>query len=211
MTEESSSGSTKVTISSTDTSSDTPVSFQKPTRSAVWKHFRYYHWSAQCLLCKKVLSYNGRTTSNLIQHLNKKHHSEVEVQKVETTEDTTSKQLSITQFRKLYKGKSISKPCLVETKEEITRILTKWTWKDMRPISIVHDKGLIELLAFLEPNYRPPSTMHVTAQILKWVRLQLKNNCIVAVQSLSPLIYGLRELHNLLQLQLHTSLISTGI
>ena len=123
----------------------------------------------QCLLCKKILSYNGGTTSNLIQHLNKKHQSEVEVQKVETTgtEDTTPKQLSITQFGKLYKGKSISKPCSVETKEEITRILTKWTWKDMRPISIVHDKGLIELLAFLEPNYRPPSTTHVSAQIRK--------------------------------------------
>ena len=37
----------------------------------------------------------------------------------------------------------------------------------MRPISIVHDKGLIELLAFLEPNYRPPSTTHVSAQIRK--------------------------------------------
>ena len=37
----------------------------------------------------------------------------------------------------------------------------------MRTISIVHDKGLIELLAFLEPNYRPPSTMHVSAWIRK--------------------------------------------
>ena len=89
MTEESQSGSTTVTVSSTDTSSDTPVSFQKPSRSAVWKHFRRHHQSAQCLLCKKVLSYHGGTTSNLIRHLNKKHQSEVEVQKVETTEDTT--------------------------------------------------------------------------------------------------------------------------
>ncbi|XP_065891560.1 zinc finger BED domain-containing protein 4-like [Dysidea avara] len=37
----------------------------------------------------------------------------------------------------------------------------------MRPISIVRDKGLTELLAFLEPNYRPPSTTHVSAQIRK--------------------------------------------
>ena len=79
MTEESQSGSTTVTVSSMDTSSDTPVSFQKPSRLAVWKHFRRHHRSAQCLLCKKVLSYNGGTTSNLIQHLNKKHQSEVEV------------------------------------------------------------------------------------------------------------------------------------
>ena len=43
MTEVSLSGSTKVTVSSTDTSSDTPVSFQKPSRSAVWKHFHCHH------------------------------------------------------------------------------------------------------------------------------------------------------------------------
>ena len=43
----------------------------------------------------------------------------------------------------------------------------KWTWKDTRPISIVRDKGLIELLTFLEPNYRPPSTMYVSVQIRK--------------------------------------------
>ena len=42
-----------------------------------------------------------------------------------------------------------------------------WTWKDTRPISIVHDKGLIELLTFLQPNYRPPSTMYVSARIRK--------------------------------------------
>ena len=44
MTEESQSASMTVTISSMDTSSDTPVSFQKPSRSAVWKHFRRHHW-----------------------------------------------------------------------------------------------------------------------------------------------------------------------
>ena len=41
----------------------------------------------------------------------------------------------------------------------------KWTWKDMRLISIVRDNGLIELLTFLEHNYRPPSTMHMSARI----------------------------------------------
>ena len=124
-TEESPSTSTTVTISSTDMSSDASVSFQKPSRSAVWKYFHRQKRSAQCLLCKKVLSYNGATTSNLIQHLSKKHQSHVEVQKVETTEDTIPKQLLIMQFGQLRKGKSISKSCSVEAQEEIIRILTK--------------------------------------------------------------------------------------
>ena len=83
------------------------------------------------------------------------------------------------------------------------------------PISIVRDKGLNELLAFLEPNYRVPSTIHVSARIrtkiLKMGRLQLRYNCMVILLLLSPLIYGLPELRSLLQLQLRTSLISNGI
>ena len=37
----------------------------------------------------------------------------------------------------------------------------------MRPISIVRDQGLRELLGFVEPNYRLPSTTHVSALIRK--------------------------------------------
>lgn len=162
-TEESPSSSTTVTISSTDVSSDASVSFQKPSRSAVWKYFCRQKQSAQCQLCRKVLSYNGGTTSNLIQHLNKKHQSVAEFQKVETTADSIPKQLSIKQFGKLRKGK----PCSVETKEEIT---------------------LNELLAFLEPNYRPPSTTHVSARIHKdfedgkaAVKKQLHGNTSIAL------------------------------
>ena len=189
-TEESPSSSTTISVSSGDVSSGTSVSFQKRSRSAVWKHFRRHKRSAQCLLCMKILLYNGGTTSNLIQHLNTKHQSEVEVQKLENTEDSEpkAKQLSIIQFGKLRKGKSISKPCSVETREEITRILTKWTWKDMRPISIVRDKGLNELLTFLEPNYKPPSTTHVSARIRKdfedgkaAVKRQLHDNSSIAL------------------------------
>ena len=127
MTEELLSTSTTVTVSSTDISSDASVLFRKPSRSAVWKHFCHYQQSTQCLLCKRVLSYNGGTTSILIQHLRKKYQSEVEIQEVKTIEDTIPKQLLIMQFGKLQKGKSINKLCSVETQEEIKCILTKWT------------------------------------------------------------------------------------
>jgi len=188
--EESLSPSTTVTVSVTDTSSDTSMSFLKPSQSLVWKYFRRQARSAQCLLCKKVLSYNGGTTSNLIKHLEIKHKPEVEVHGETTTPKDTvpAKQLSIMKYGQLCKGKSVDKPCSVETQEEITHILPKWTWRDMRPISIVRDKGLIELLAFLEPNYRPPSTTHVSAQIHKdfedgkaAVKKQLHGNTSIAL------------------------------
>ena len=170
MPEESPSPSTTVTILGTDTSSDTSVSFLKPSRSPVWKYFHCQTRSAQCLLCKKVLSYNGGTTSILIKHLEiNKHKSEAEVhgETVAAKDTVSAKQLSIMKFGQLHKSKSVDKPCSVGTQEETTRILTKWTWRDMRPIFIIRDKGLIELLAFLEPNYQPPSTTHVSARISK--------------------------------------------
>ena len=154
------------TISDTSTLSGASCSFQKPPRPVVWKHFRRKKRSAQCLLCKKVLSYNGGTTSNLILHLNKMHPLTVRVHKTEE-ETMETKQLSIRQFGKIHKGKLANRLCSVEMQKEITRTLTKWTSKDMRPISIVRDEGLRELLTFLEPNHRLPSTTHVSALIRK--------------------------------------------
>ena len=121
VTEESPSSSTTISVSSGgDISSDTSVSFQKRPRSAVWKHFRRHKRSAQCLLCMKILSYNGGTTSNLIQHLNMKPQLEVEVQKFENTENSEpkAKQVLIIQFGNQRKGKFINRPYSVETKKK---------------------------------------------------------------------------------------------
>ena len=87
-TEESLSSSMMISASRGDISSDTSVSFQKQSRSAVWKYFRHHKQSAQCLLCMRILSYNEGTTSNLTQHFNAKHQSKVEVQKFENTENS---------------------------------------------------------------------------------------------------------------------------
>jgi len=55
----------------------------------------------------------------------------------------------------------------VDMQKEVIRLLAKWTWKDMRPIFIVCDDDLKELLSFLVPNYKPPSTTHTTSLIRK--------------------------------------------
>ena len=76
--------STTPTLPDVVTPSDSTYSFQKPSWSAVWKHFRQEKQSMQCLLCKKVLAYNGGTTSNLIGHLQKMHSSSIKVDKGES-------------------------------------------------------------------------------------------------------------------------------
>jgi len=63
----------------------------------------------------------------------------------------------------------------------------------MRPISIVHDEGLKELLYFLEPNYRTPSTTHISVLICKddkvLVKEQLKGNTIVLTTDICDRIW----------------------
>ena len=71
-------------------------------------------------------NYDGGTTSNLILHLNKMHPSSIQVKKVTATTQLSIKQVD-TWFRK---GKSrYNQPCSMKM-QEITQILTKWTWTD---------------------------------------------------------------------------------
>ena len=147
---------------SSDAASNAP--FEKKSRSYVWKYFRRHQNKADCLLCNKSFAYNGGTTSNLISHLERKHPSSIKPE-VEGSQANTTRQLSIRDFGKVQpRG---SKPCSIDVQREITRILSRWPWLDMRPIAIVRDRGLKELLNFLEPNYQVPSTTHVSTLIRK--------------------------------------------
>jgi len=111
------------------------------------------------------MAYNGGTTSNLKQHLHRLHEPNIQVEADDEEEvQPTAKQLAITQFTS--KGRS-SVMWTVNMQKEIIRLLAKWTWKDMRPIFIVRDDGLKELLSFLAPNYKPPSATRVTSLIRK--------------------------------------------
>ena len=151
-----------------------PLPFEKATRSGVWNHFRRGMKSATCLLCDRTLVYNGGTTSNLLSHLQRKHPSKVSSPAAVKQEPglplpsvaaPAAAQASLTKF--VQAQPRSTKPCSSLVQHEITRILSRWPWLDMRPISIVRDQGLKELLRFLEPNYIIPSTTHVTSLIKK--------------------------------------------
>ena len=55
----------------------------------------------------------------------------------------------------------------MEMQKEVTQLLIKCIWKDMRLISIVRGSGVKELLSFLVPNYQLPSMTNVSALIQK--------------------------------------------
>ena len=148
------------------------VSFEKSSRSVVWKYFRREAHRSICLLCQKDFVYRASrgTTSNLLAHLQRKHPSDADVHvevKVEGQPSRSSpgQQSSILKYATVQARNT--KPCPPEVQAEITRILSRWPWQDMRPISIVRDRGVRDLLAFLEPNYEVPSTTRVSTLIRK--------------------------------------------
>ena len=146
------------------------ASFDRPSRSSVWKYFTRQKTSAVCSLCKKSFTYraSGGTTSNLLAHLERKHPKMIKLSDVKIKAERQSGakvQTTINQFATIQPRST--KPCSVEVQREIMRILSYWPWLDMRPIALVRDRGLAELLAFLEPNYVLPSATHVSSLIKK--------------------------------------------
>ena len=53
-----------------------------------------------------------------------------------------------------------SHPCSPARAGQITDLILDWIVDSTRPLSIVTDKGLVQLLAFLEPVYTVPSPTH---------------------------------------------------
>ena len=146
------------------TDSGSPVSatrFQRCDRSDVWKFFdkakKDGRSVAICNLCERVLVYNGSTTSNLRDHLSRKHP--VGERAVSAKQGTLDAHLTA--------NPEVAKVCSVHRQDKITALLAKWTWRNLRPVSIVEDAGLCEVLAFVEPGYRPPSHTHVSSLIKK--------------------------------------------
>ena len=53
--------------------------------------------------------------------------------------------------------------CSEDRSRDITNLIARWCWTDLRPINIVNDEGLRSVLAFLDPGYRPPSHTHIAS------------------------------------------------
>ena len=141
--------------------------FQRSPRSNVWKHFtrNAAKDQATCNLCKVVLSYKGSSTTSLHRHLSNRHPSSASLPEQKDSKRST-KQTDISVFAKTSSPAS-SRPVSTVRQREITEVLSRWPWLDGRPISIVNDAGLRELLHYLEPGYSIPSTTHIAALIRK--------------------------------------------
>ena len=130
----------------------------KNLKSAVWKKFGFPSRNGKitsretviCKLCCKSLKYHS-TTSNMSAHLHSVHYSEY-AEQLAAEEEPRSKQPRITSFLP-----PSSSRCLPAGRQEtITKKLTEFICKDMRPVNISQGAGLRSSSARLSHGTRFP-------------------------------------------------------
>lgn len=135
-------------------------------RSNVWDIFKKItdggKVKAFCTLCKKNLAYNGSTTSNLRDHMDWHKKQSAKLNPATTPGETKPQQVTLDMLM----SPNFSRPCPFPKATRITDLLAKWCWRDGRPMSIVSDSGLQELVHFFEPGYEFPSSRHI-AKLIK--------------------------------------------
>lgn len=120
-----------------------------------------------CLLCKKEFAYH-RSSSSLAYHINAKHPVESAAPANVSREDASS----LVSHNKLFRQTKLEESTLRMSKsatDKLTNVIAKWIAMNCRPINIVEDEGLKEVLqtASNDLSYRLPCRTTVTNKISK--------------------------------------------
>ena len=165
-----------------DSPAAAPVPCLRRERSNAWDVFRKVNKDGKvkafCTLCKKALAYNGSTTSNLRDHLEWHKKQSAKLNPAKDLGGDAKRQVKLDTLL----SPKLIRPCPFPKATRITELLAKWCWQNGRPLNIVTDSGLQELVHFLEPGYTFPSSTHVS----KIVKLSYAK----AVDSLIELLNG---------------------
>ncbi|XP_047243631.1 E3 SUMO-protein ligase ZBED1-like [Girardinichthys multiradiatus] len=135
-----------------------------------------------CLICKKEFAYH-RSSSSLAYHINAKHP----VASAAATVNVSSKDISnlASHSKALHQTKlEENTPRMSKfATDRLTNVLAKWIALNCRPINIVEDKGLTEVLqtASNDPSYKPPSRSTLTTKIGKMYDGEKKNKLEILV------------------------------
>lgn len=145
----------------------------KNTKSQVWKHFeKEDETNIKCNLCSSIVKVKDGSTTNLHNHLKRKHDIAVTTclpkkAKEKSGDDdhdvvcltSTSKQQSLVNaWTKL--------PFASVRSTKITKAVAKFILLDMRPLSTVNDEGFQQLIKVLEPRYDLSSRTYITETLI---------------------------------------------
>lgn len=129
-------------------------------RSPVWAYFEESGGSVTCNLCKQKLVRTSGTT-NLFSHL-KTHHKEQHAaasgaQAPVAGSTTVVGTKSVASFF----PSSSTRTCDSKRAGTVTDYILDWVVDSLRPLSVVEDKGFVNLLKLLEPEFKAPSRTHL--------------------------------------------------
>lgn len=132
-------------------------------KSSVWKFFELEEVEgtekAKCTLCSCTLNYTGSSTSSLLKHLKSRHPSAKE-------DGAGSPRLEQTNFGNFIKKKE-GRACPPERKAEITDLLCRVIYQDLRPLSFIRTPSFRSFLNYVEPNYIVPCPKTIRNNIIR--------------------------------------------
>ncbi|XDV36787.1 hypothetical protein PO909_006510 [Leuciscus waleckii] len=122
--------------------------------SKVWDHYTLNKEEnkVQCLYCKIELAYHN-STSSMIQHLNRRHPLHAVSPSIA---ETSTSQRSMDSFVRP------AQSCTVQEAAIFTESILNMLVTDMRPLSMVEDKGFREMISTFNPKYSLPSRTYFT-------------------------------------------------
>jgi hypothetical protein len=158
-------------------------------RSAVWEHFLKSEGDQDqpvCLLCNATVKAPDGNTTNLKNHLKRKH-SKVVITPENNDDDKQPKK------KKQAGGSQQQSLTTMWTKlgsnskrhNDITLAIAKYIAADLRPLNSINDRGFQELIKTLEPRYEMSSRTHITEKILPAKYKELKAEVKSTLQSAS--------------------------
>lgn len=157
-----------------DALEEAPAAF----RSAVWNHYAFRltcgadgkqvtdKTATVCKHCATRVAYAKGNTSNMMNHLRRRHPS------VSVT--STRREAGGGQQRLLPAAFSQPLPADSHRARSITKALGVFIAKDMQPYAVVEDAGFQHLIGVLEPRYNVPSRRHISNTVIPELYQQVR-------------------------------------
>ncbi|XP_053556003.1 zinc finger BED domain-containing protein 4-like [Bombina bombina] len=181
-------------------------------RSSIWIHFdEVGPQKVKCKLCNNILSGQGGTTSNFWRHLQSKHPTALLMQvrqedSAETTQASTSggtiistpsptptteasttsrSGINVQRPRQGQITRHVRPPISPIRQRKVDEELTKMVALDLRPFSIVNDKGFWNFVKAIDPSYIFPNRKTLSATLLLQLYDKIKAELMVKVSNAS--------------------------
>ena len=129
---------------------------KRANESSCWQYFdKPVSGKAECKYCQKKLACVGGSTSGLMAHVRTAH-----ADMMRSVSSPVGLQPKLSTF-----GIGLQRPCSNSRQEKITALIADMLVGCMLPLSLVEADEFRALLAYLEPEYKPPCRQSMTSRI----------------------------------------------